>query len=520
MLMDIDDVDTDLSHVSRAGTQAVEATATPLYALPPVKGPSWVQGTRNEIMNVLTQRTPPKALLDVEEPCSKVLSLVEKTVIQSESNSALIVGQRGSGKSAIVKQALQMVSEQNHPFKVIHLNGLIHTDDRSSLREIALQLDSGSSGQASLVSQLDADLGPSGDEEDGDDDPANRSNLRQQPKRTFAETLLHLLAVLQGGDRTGTPLIFILDEFDLFTQHPKQTLLYTLFDLVQSQPQPMAVFGITPRLDAVELLEKRVKSRFSHRQISVYPPAQFKSYLQVARNALEVGIHDSRNRKIASTPYRTDFNAVVSQLFEHSDFVRLLRRQFDFFRDISSLHRILIPMVAALDADSPYLRLDIFQASVADQLVDMKIETIQDISLLELCLIIAMKQYLDQGIIKFNFEMVYDEYKTLMGRSGSVSGSGMKLYKKAVALKAFEHLLALELIRPLESGGNLENDPHLRASSSIMSTAGGGSRLASSNILKEFTMVQLLLEPSHIEEAVLKYPDCPPLVAHWGTNAL
>ncbi|RKP36505.1 origin recognition complex subunit 4 C-terminus-domain-containing protein [Dimargaris cristalligena] len=419
---------------------------------------------------------------------SKVLSLVEKTVIQSESNSALIVGQRGSGKSAIVKQALQMVSEQNHPFKVIHLNGLIHTDDRSSLREIALQLDSGSSGRASL--------------------------------RTFAETLLHLLAVLQGGDRTGTPLIFILDEFDLFTQHPKQTLLYTLFDLVQSQPQPMAVFGITPRLDAVELLEKRVKSRFSHRQISVYPPAQFKSYLQVARNALEVGIHDSRNRKIASTPYRTDFNAVVSQLFEHSDFVRLLRRQFDFFRDISSLHRILIPMVAALDADSPYLRLDIFQASVADQLVDMKIETIQDISLLELCLIIAMKQYLDQGIIKFNFEMVYDEYKTLMGRSGSVSGSGMKLYKKAVALKAFEHLLALELIRPLESGGNLENDPHLRASSSIMSTAGGGSRLASSNILKEFTMVQLLLEPSHIEEAVLKYPDCPPLVAHWGTNAL
>ena len=34
---------------------------------------------------------------------------------------------------------------------------------------------------------------------------------------------------------------------------------------------PICVIGITCRLDVIELLEKRVKSRFSHRQIFLYP---------------------------------------------------------------------------------------------------------------------------------------------------------------------------------------------------------------------------------------------------------
>jgi origin recognition complex subunit 4 len=42
-------------------------------------------------------------------------------------------------------------------------------------------------------------------------------------------------------------VIFILEEFDLFSHHPKQTLLYNLFDIVQSRVRPVAVIGITSR---------------------------------------------------------------------------------------------------------------------------------------------------------------------------------------------------------------------------------------------------------------------------------
>lgn len=89
---------------------------------------------------------------------------------------------------------------------------------------------------------------------------------------SYAENLHFLLESLRSGDRrTSKSVIFVLDHFDLFCAHPKQTLLYNLFDIVQSAPAPLCVLGLTCRQDVLELLEKRVKSRFSHRQISLFP---------------------------------------------------------------------------------------------------------------------------------------------------------------------------------------------------------------------------------------------------------
>lgn len=54
------------------------------------------------------------------------------------------------------------------------------------------------------------------------------------------------IAVL--GDRTSScPVLFILDEFDLFVHHKNQTLLYNLFDISQSAQTPVTVIGLTCR---------------------------------------------------------------------------------------------------------------------------------------------------------------------------------------------------------------------------------------------------------------------------------
>lgn len=74
-----------------------------------------------------------------------------------------------------------------------------------------------------------------------------------------------------GEKRTSKSIIFILEEFDLFCAHHNQTLLYNLFDISQSAQAPICVLGITCRIDVIQLLEKRVKSRFSHRQMFLYP---------------------------------------------------------------------------------------------------------------------------------------------------------------------------------------------------------------------------------------------------------
>ena len=51
----------------------------------------------------------------------------------------------------------------------------------------------------------------------------------------FTENLTFLLESLKAGSKEKSkPVIFILDEFDLFCHHKNQTLLYNLFDVAQS----------------------------------------------------------------------------------------------------------------------------------------------------------------------------------------------------------------------------------------------------------------------------------------------
>lgn len=62
-------------------------------------------------------------------------------------------------------------------------------------------------------------------------------------------SLTRLLFRSRPGDRSSSrPVLFVLDEFDLFAHHKNQTLLYNLLDVSQSAQAPIAVVGITCRL--------------------------------------------------------------------------------------------------------------------------------------------------------------------------------------------------------------------------------------------------------------------------------
>lgn len=123
---------------------------------------------------------------------------------------------------------------------IVNLNGYIHTDDGAALKSITKQMQ--------LETAVDGKV-----------------------FTTFADNLAFLLDCLKSGDRMRSKsVIFILKEFDLFCVHGNQTLIYNLFDVAQSAQAPICVIGLTRRNDVVELLEKRVKSRFSHRQIFLF----------------------------------------------------------------------------------------------------------------------------------------------------------------------------------------------------------------------------------------------------------
>lgn len=116
----------------------------------------------------------------------------------------------------------------------------------------------------------------------------------------YADTMASLLALLSHpADITGAEegvtsksVVFIIDEFDLFATHARQTLLYNLFDIAQARKAPIAVLGLTTRIDVVESLEKRVKSRFSHRSVYLSVPRTLQAYWDACRQGLVVDEED------------------------------------------------------------------------------------------------------------------------------------------------------------------------------------------------------------------------------------
>ncbi|XP_046887256.1 origin recognition complex subunit 4 [Hypomesus transpacificus] len=393
----------------------------------------------------------------MESQHKHLLELLKRTAVHGESNSVIIVGPRGAGKTMLLNCVLSELLEVNEVKKnvlQVHLNGLLQTDDRIALKEITRQL------------HLENVVG-------------------DKVFGSFAENLAFLLQALKKGDRSSSrPALFILDEFDLFAHHKNQTLLYNLLDVSQSAQAPIAVVGLTCRLDVLELLEKRVKSRFSHRQIHLLSRLSFTGYLEAVCTQL------SLPQDFPDPRFAQDWNASIKTLCEDKLVVDVLQRHFNSSKDFRSLHMLLMLTLSRVTVSKPTITAtDILEASRVCT-VDSKANILHGLSILELCLIIAMKHLNDiYDGEPFNFQMVHNEFKKFLQRKSH----SIHNFDKPVVLKAFEHLQQLELIQPMDG-----------------STA---------KVQREYQLMKLMLDHSQIMEALQKYPQCPTDVKQWAMSA-
>uniref|UniRef100_A0A665TCN4 Origin recognition complex subunit 4 n=1 Tax=Echeneis naucrates TaxID=173247 RepID=A0A665TCN4_ECHNA len=387
-----------------------------------------------------------------------LLELLKRTAVHGESNSVLIVGPRGAGKTMLLKCVLRDLLEETEAQKnllQVHLNGLLQTDDRIALKEITRQL------------HLENVVG-------------------DKVFGSFAENLAFLLEALKKGDRSSSrPVLFVLDEFDLFAHHKNQTLLYNLFDVSQSAQAPIAVVGITCRLDVLELLEKRVKSRFSHRQIHLLSSLTSTQYLERVQTQLSLPDH------FPDGQFAQDWNDSIKTLCRDKSVGEILQRHFNSSKDFRSLHMLLVRVTQNMvPHPKPTIKpIDVQEASrvcFADATANM----LRGLSILELCLIIAMKHLNDvyEGE-PFNLQMVHNEFKKFLQRKSN----SMYNFERPVIMKAFEHLQELELIRPVDG--------------------------SSAKTQREYRLMRLMLDHSQIVEALQKYPQCPTEVKQWGMSA-
>ncbi|NXQ23376.1 ORC4 protein, partial [Alaudala cheleensis] len=398
-------------------------------------------------------------LFGVKQQYSHLLELLKRTTVHGESNSALIIGPRGSGKTALLNHVLKDLREMNqvrgnlleNPF----LSGLLQTNDKVALKEITRQL------------QLENVVG-------------------DKVFGSFAENLAFLLEALRRGNRTSScPILFVLDEFDLFVHHKNQTLLYNLFDISQSAQTPVTVIGLTCRQDILELLEKRVKSRFSHRQIYLMNSFDFKEYIKIFKKQL------SLPAEFPDESFAQKWNNNVQLLAEDKAVQDVLQKLFQHSKELRSLHSLLMLAVSAVSVQRPLLTAADLQEASRQHSSDSRANIVHGLSVLEICLIIAMK-HLNEVYDgePFNFQMVYNEFQKFIQRKAH----SMYNFEKPVVMKAFEHLLQLELVQPLER-------PSARAQ-------------------REFLLLRLLLDSSQIMEALQLYPNCPTDVKQWAASSL
>nr|XP_003225025.2 PREDICTED: origin recognition complex subunit 4 isoform X1 [Anolis carolinensis] len=416
----------------------------------------------SKVQRILRERfchpSPNEKLFGIESQYKQLLELLKRTAIHGESNSVLIIGPRGSGKTLLtchVLNKLMEIKQVKDNTLYVHLNGLLQTNDKIALKEITRQLN--------LENVV-------GDKVFG----------------SFAENLTFLLEALKRGDRAHScPVLFVLDEFDLFVHHRNQTLLYNLFDVSQSAQTPIAVIGLTCRLDILELLEKRVKSRFSHRQIHLVNSFDFKKYLNICKEQL------SLPSEFPEKQFYQKWNKNIESALEDPTVQNVLQNQFHYSKDLRSLSILLMLTLNNITVSHPYMNASDFLEASRLCRMNSKANIVHGLSVLEFCLIIAMKHLNDTYDGEpFNFQMVYNEYQMFVQRKAHTVYS----FEKPVVMKAFEHLQHLELIKPVEGTSNCAQ--------------------------REYLLMKLLLDNSQIMDALQFYPNCPTDVKQWAMSSV
>lgn len=292
---------------------------------------------------------------------------------------------------------------------LVKLNGLIHTNDRLALKSITSQM------------QLDYAI-------DG------------KVFGSFAENLAFLLACLKTGDKQkAKSVIFILEEFDLFCGHHNQTLLYNLFDVSQSAQTPLCVFGVTCRLDVIELFEKRVKSRFSHRQIFLFAGVdradvtELDLRLEKIREVLSV---ENESKSDLPSSFAKEWNKHVKKLVGDKNFAQIMERLMYIDNKPQTLKNILFAVVSKLDDDNPLITLEVFKEELERFECDELVQSILDLSVLELCLLLSMKHHVEiYNGQPMNFEMITTRFMKFTN-----ANANLQTVPRAVVMKAFEHL--------------------------------------------------------------------------------
>ena len=414
-----------------------------------------------------------------------VESNLESTIKEDFNNSILMFGAPGSGKSLAISRICSKANQrwnsdpEDPRVVIVRLSGWAHSDERVAFREIARQL-------------------------------CSALKLEYFRTASFGENIQFLLAILKGMADVDKTALFLLEDFDMFARVQRQTFLYCLLDSLQKSDAKAVVVGTTCRYDCMDMLEKRVKSRFSHRSIVLCPPmclgatkteakkrAQAKNLIQIKDEDGAIAILESMLTLPEEYPdleFSKAFNKATTSATRDPKVLDSVNKLLD---NTNNLHEIAnVARWALSDAemqDGNHIGIHansiVNAISVADEQYKGFDSLISGLSILELTFLVAAHRVLRKqpSDAILNFESILHEFRTYVA-----SGDHVDNYSKTAANKAFDSLQSMGLIAPSRT------------------PCGSLSRRN-----KNFMPVNLQASRAEIVQGVKDHSTCPMRLAEW-----
>jgi origin recognition complex subunit 4 len=276
---------------------------------------------------------------------------------------------------------------------IIRLSGHAQHNDRLAMREIVRQL-----VQQTDIASFDI---PEDEEEDLSGliaDPEENPFLDRGEEEGLSTAgvsvrlppTAHLPSLISTLPTLGRPVVIVLDAFDLFALHARQALLYCLLDTVQhsqaatfgaqyQEAQPvsspekgqakaeqdinwsgLAVIGVTTRVDTLELLEKRVKSRFSGRIMRTAGPGKWEAWEKMVRDILLAPFPPAAEDDQDEPRLQWDalWESAIDKFMASPDAKEAFLETVSLVKDVSLVSRILVSVFRSSNVRStdPLLR--------------------------------------------------------------------------------------------------------------------------------------------------------------------
>lgn len=267
--------------------------------------------------------------------------------------------------------------------------------------------------------------------------------------------------------------VFVLEDLDAFAHRSKQTLLYNLLDALVTSGFQAVVLGTTCRWDCVDQLEKRVRSRFSHRSLVLSLPRGAMPHVPPAeatgleKDCASEGALDALKTMLtvpleAFSDAEKDLverhNAAVEAALAEPTAVKAFQSYCAGRTSMADLSMLAESMLLSIwsctkgsgrsEAEKAMGRMIPKNGLLAAVARSTKREEgmeqmIASLSVLELAVLIASHRCArktEEGVI--NFEMTHHEFRIY-----SSSGDHVDNYTRRAAQKAFERLLSVGLLR-------------------------------------------------------------------------